>query len=172
VEGTSTLKLVNPILRGRSIIACIGKGTIISIDRLTGQVEWEYATGEQLTGELVLQGENLAAQTGAGKIQGYRLERVGAIPVAYALRQNFPNPFGGMTTIRYELPVTSRVKLSIHDAAGRAIVLAESAGKSAGYHQAVWDGRTENGTQSAAGTYFARLKAGSFTKTITMIKVR
>lgn len=43
-----------------------------------------------------------------------------------ALGQNYPNPFHGTTTIRYELPAESQVKLQVFDAAGRAVkVLAD-----------------------------------------------
>jgi hypothetical protein len=82
------------------------------------------------------------------------------IPKAYALDQNYPNPFNPSTTITFELPKASPVKIEIFSILGQRLkVLAEGVYE-AGVHQVVWSGDTENGVKVSSGVYFCRLSAG------------
>jgi len=85
------------------------------------------------------------------------------LPTAYALMQNAPNPFSGSSRIRYDLPEPARVQLRIYDVSGRVMRTLADGWFPAGRQEAVWDGRDSGGRQAAAGIYFYRLEAGSFT---------
>lgn len=54
------------------------------------------------------------------------------LPKQYALFQNYPNPFNPQTTIYYELPERTHVKLKIFDVNGRAIETLVNGDQSAG----------------------------------------
>ena len=71
-----------------------------------------------------------------------------------------PNPFSSRTTIVYELPVSSVVKLRIYDVAGRRVATLVDGSKRSGRHVVTWDGRGHDGSVAASGLYFARLEAG------------
>jgi len=43
------------------------------------------------------------------------------LPISFALSQNYPNPFNPTTTIRFELPKTSDVRIEIYDILGREV---------------------------------------------------
>ena len=95
------------------------------------------------------------------------------IPEAYALRANYPNPFNPSTTIVYELPEAAPVTLLIYDLTGKQIRTLVSEVRSAGYHQAVWDGTDSKGAPAATGVYFYRIVAGdTFAKTRKMVLMK
>jgi len=83
------------------------------------------------------------------------------------LEQNYPNPFNPSTTIRYQLPVASEVKLEVYDVLGKKIATLVNERQSAGSYQVVW-----NASGLSSGTYFYRLQAGTFTQTKKMILVK
>lgn len=70
-----------------------------------------------------------------------------------------PNPFNPRITILFSLARSQQVRLSIHDLAGRRIVLLADGVFASGEHQAVWEGRNQYGQPVATGVYFARLQA-------------
>lgn len=53
------------------------------------------------------------------------------LPVEYKL-SNYPNPFVGTSTIKYELPVDSRVSIKVYDLMGRVVTTLVDADKKAG----------------------------------------
>ena len=81
---------------------------------------------------------------------------------------NYPNPFNPVTRIDFELPATEKVEISVFGLDGRRIVKLMDGALPAGRHSVIWTGRNEQGEIVASGTYFYRLKAGSFTKTCKM----
>jgi len=88
------------------------------------------------------------------------------------LDQNFPNPFNPTTTIRYGLPEASDVTLHIYDINGRAINTLVNTSQAAGWYNIQWKGISQDGTPVGTGMYFARIQAGSFSKTIKMVYLK
>jgi hypothetical protein len=95
-----------------------------------------------------------------------------ALPTEYVLDQNYPNPFNPSTTIRFGLPEDSQVSLVIYDVRGNVVRTLESGSQSAGWYEAVWDGRSNNGQVISTGLYFARIRAGQFNQVIKMLYVK
>ncbi len=94
-------------------------------------------------------------------------------PAASALRPNVPNPFNPRTTLTLAIPRPEIVDLAIYDPAGRLVRrLLDGAALPAGVHHTVWDGRDAMGRDVAAGTYLARLTAGSLTEVRKMALLR
>lgn len=84
------------------------------------------------------------------------------VPTAFALRQNQPNPFDQTTSIRFELPAETRVRLEIFDAQGRLVRTLTDGAYPAGFHAVEWDHRTDGGNALGAGVYLYRIQAGAF----------
>lgn len=78
----------------------------------------------------------------------------GDMPQSFRLNQNFPNPFNPATTITFELPQASDVRLSLFDLLGREISVLLNERRSAGVHAVRLDG-----SSLASGVYFYRLQA-------------
>ncbi len=82
--------------------------------------------------------------------------------LVFALEQNQPNPLASTTTIPFNLPRESDVKLEIFDLIGRRIRTLANASFGPGTHRVVWDRRTGSGTVAAPGLYFYRIQAGPY----------
>jgi hypothetical protein len=101
-----------------------------------------------------------------------------AVPRAYALGQNFPNPFNPSTVLRFDLPEESHVRLAVFDLLGREVRRLADELRPAGIHSIRWDGTADGGNDTASGVYFARLEArptdggGAFTGLIRMLLLR
>jgi len=83
-----------------------------------------------------------------------------------------PNPTADGATASYYLAGAGHVELAIHDAAGRRVRSLVKGPRSAGWHDARWDGTDDRGRRVASGIYFYRLKAQSATlaKKIVVLK--
>jgi hypothetical protein len=72
----------------------------------------------------------------------------------------FPNPFYGKTTIKYVLPETKNVSITIHDISGKLVRLLKEGAETSGQHTAIWNGKDDTGKQVASGLYYYLLKTG------------
>ncbi len=88
-------------------------------------------------------------------------------PVNLVLDQNYPNPFNPTTTIKYEIPKNSFVKLSIYDLLGREISTLVNQAQNAGYHEV-----TFNAKDLASGIYIYQIQAGEFSRIKKMLLMK
>ena len=86
-------------------------------------------------------------------------EAVG-IPTVYSLSQNYPNPFNPATTIEYQIPKQSLVKITIFDLLGREITTLVNEQKGSGTYSVKFEASSLSG-----GVYFYKLEAGNFIQT-------
>ena len=89
------------------------------------------------------------------------------IPEQFSLSQNHPNPFNPSTTIRYSLPSSAKVRLTIHDMLGREIQTLIDEEQSAGWKVVNW-----KAANVASGIYFYKLQSGNFIETKKMIVIK
>jgi len=106
------------------------------------------------------------------------------LPQSFALHQNFPNPFwsgatspafgGGNpeTTIRFELPRSSEVKLRVFNLLGAEVLTLLNERMPAGTHTFNWDGKNANQQQVGSGVYLLRLEADNEVMVRKMVVVR
>jgi hypothetical protein len=78
-------------------------------------------------------------------------------PDKYALWQNYPNPFNPVTSIKFDLPKTGNVKLSIYNVLGEKIETLHNGVLSAGSYKINF-----NASSYASGVYFYRIETGNF----------
>jgi hypothetical protein len=81
------------------------------------------------------------------------------LPKEYALYQNYPNPFNPTTTIKYALPVESKVTAEMYNVLGQRVKTLISTEQGAGYHTVDWNGTNDQGAPLASGLYMLRLSA-------------
>jgi len=98
--------------------------------------------------------------------------RVTQLLDAPALHLSGPNPFKGQTTIQYELPAETDVRLTIYDVRGREVVTLVDGKCPAGYHELMWDATNAQGRRVATGVYFARITTADYGKSVKMMVLR
>lgn len=81
----------------------------------------------------------------------------GGVPEVLILAQNHPNPFNPKTSIRFGLPESGQVTLTVFDVNGRAVKTLADGALPAGTHRFEWDGTDAAGASLASGVYFYRL---------------
>lgn len=89
------------------------------------------------------------------------------IPVNYKLLQNYPNPFNPETQIRFDLPKTEFVNLSVYDSKGELVKILVNQIVNAGEY------KTEFSSEGlTSGVYFYRIISGSYSETKKMVLVK
>ena len=81
------------------------------------------------------------------------------LPVQVTLHQNFPNPFNPSTTIRFEIPEETEVRLTIYNMLGQEVRRLLEGRMAAGRHAVSWDAQDAVGRPVAAGAYVYRMDA-------------
>lgn len=94
------------------------------------------------------------------------------LPTSYALNNNYPNPFNPTTMITYQIPKAGEVKLTIINSLGQKVRTLVAGQIAAGYHQAMWDARDDNGNFVGSGTYLYRIEAGNFVQTKKLVLMK
>ena len=85
-----------------------------------------------------------------------------AIPDVFALHQNYPNPFNPITTIRYDVPEESMVRVDIYNILGQKVRTLVNSVHQPGYHAVQWNGTNDFGVPVASGMYIYRIQAKDF----------
>lgn len=90
-----------------------------------------------------------------------------SIPDKYELYSNYPNPFNPTTNIKFAIPKSSEVKITVYDILGNEAAVLVNEQLQAGTYQTDWDA-----SRYSSGVYFYRIQAGDFTETkrMTLIK--
>ncbi|MDE2811808.1 MAG: T9SS type A sorting domain-containing protein, partial [Gemmatimonadota bacterium] len=88
-------------------------------------------------------------------------------PEHYALHPNAPNPFNPTTKIRFDLPTSSLVQLTVYNVLGQEVARLVEKRMPPGRHEVEWDAA---GYRS--GLYFYALKADSYRAQHKMILLR
>jgi hypothetical protein len=195
VEGASNALIVSPVNAG---VEADGVRVTWDVSRTAGvdgfRVYRRSAGGSEtrVSGEVVLATdvrEFLDVTVGAGRVYQYSVAGVetagdevrsdwvevvvpGATPTPFAVWQNAPNPFNPQTTIRFDLPAPSTVKLAIYAADGALVRVLVNQMLPAGPHDAIWTGRDAVGKDSASGVYFYRLESAFGVQTRRMVLLK
>lgn len=99
-------------------------------------------------------------------------DRTPALPAAFTVLPNSPNPFGGVTNIRYGLPHRSDVTIEVYDVAGRRVFTDRMSAVPAGWHGYTFTGVDHSGRRLSNGVYFYKVAATGETMTQKMVIAR
>ena len=94
------------------------------------------------------------------------------VPTSFSLGEARPNPFNPSTTISYEVPQESHIRMVVYNLLGQEVVRLIDEIKSPGRYTVTWNGMNVQGRGVASGIYVYRMTAGDFTRTkrMTLLK--
>lgn len=97
---------------------------------------------------------------------------VHSIPNDYKLYQSYPNPFNSSVNIRYSIPVTSNVKLTVYNITGKEVAVLKDETQISGEYIINWNGKNQGGIDVSSGVYVYRMEAAGrvFSKKMILLK--
>ncbi len=94
-------------------------------------------------------------------------EHENTLPTAYALHQNFPNPFNPTTNLRFDLVEAQNVRLMVYNILGQEVARLVDGRMEAGFHEVHFDA-----SMMSSGVYFYRIETEAFTSMKKMVLVK
>jgi hypothetical protein len=152
------------------------EGIVLSQDRWT---TLGYALFRATPEQLAADSEPLRLAGSVDDLEGVALlpwtpGELSLDPDHFSLGAAQPNPTNGFTSVRYVVPsgAAATVTIRIFNVRGQVVRTLVDGPHAAGEHAADWDGRDGSGSTVAAGGYFYRMQAGSFSQTRKFIVSR
>jgi uncharacterized repeat protein (TIGR01451 family) len=102
-----------------------------------------------------------------GALPASEMQELAELPSTYKLEHNYPNPFNGVTKIRYQLPEQVLVSVKIYDVMGREVATLVNGIQPPGIHETAWRPQ-----EMASGIYFYRITAGRFSSVQRMLYLK
>ena len=152
-----------PGLGGSGELVLLGTTTSTSLD----------LTGQPFYSEFCVTASDEAGNEGTPACVSYTATGIPSVHTHDSLSLvASPNPFNPSTSVRFTLPTSSPVQLSIHDTRGALVRALVNTHHTAGPHAVVWDGMNNAGQPLASGVYFARLTTdyGSLHRKLVLLK--
>jgi len=82
-------------------------------------------------------------------------QNISVSPESFSLSQNYPNPFNPVTNIKFDIPKSGLVKITVFDLLGRELTTLVNEQMQPGSYNVDWDA-----SNYPSGVYFYRLEAG------------
>jgi hypothetical protein len=91
-----------------------------------------------------------------------------------ALFLGVPHPSPGRGAIRFSLDqsTSARVRVTVHDIAGRELLTLLSTDLAPGHHELAWNGRLATGVEARSGLYFVRVESGGRSQSRRVVLMR
>ena len=90
-----------------------------------------------------------------------------SLPSEMILMTAHPNPFNPAATIRFQVPETSEIRLTVYDLMGREAKELVNSRVDRGEHEVVW-----NASEFPSGIYFCRLESGDVSQTQKLLLLK
>ncbi|MCX6173934.1 MAG: T9SS type A sorting domain-containing protein [Ignavibacteriales bacterium] len=89
------------------------------------------------------------------------------LPTEFYLLQNYPNPFNPTTNIKFSLPKSSHVKLSVYDGLGKVVATLVNEDKTAGTYEVDF-----NASKLSSGVYFYQIVTPNYSATKKLLLMK
>ena len=121
---------------------------------------WKAGSDGYPIGDLSWFGPEVVAAYEAGLENPISFVNVNKFAVNNSLKlESYPNPFRNSTTISYNVPAQSNVKVSVYNSIGERVAFLVNEIQTAGQHEMEW-----NAEGKTHGLYFVKVEAGNYSQ--------
>ena len=135
----------------------LSSGEAFSLQIWNDVTGWESIALNLKTGSLVYSSDGITV----GELMSTNL------PTELVLSGAYPNPFNGLTTVKFSVPAASQVKLTLHDLLGKEVAGLLDGEVTAGSHAVVL-----TAGDLASGTYILKLRTANEYRTSKVVLIR
>ena len=142
--------------------------SVVVMDNFALMYVWHQGMGEFPAGtswELVFTC-NPVSGIGAEPEFGYE------VPREIELYPIYPNPFNPTANIKYHISAPGYVTIGIYNILGQKVWELKNTYVSSGEHTAVWDGKSDIGTEAASGIYICRFQVADKVESRRLLLIR
>jgi len=94
------------------------------------------------------------------------------LPIEFAMHQNYPNPFNPVTSVRYDIAITSNVTISVYSLLGKKVKTLISNVHQPGFYSVQWNGTNDMGSAVSSGVYICKINADRYMAIKKMILMK
>ena len=186
IRGIDFISDVNGDGRKDIAIATQQPGKVMILSGVNGSTLFEYTFGSSIDqrGDRVSALQSIDGNSTTELVGGCRDGRVicfsggqnvpvgihnisSVVPKEFSLLQNNPNPFNPVTTIKFNIPKLSDVKLIVYDILGKEVSRLVNTKLAAGSYTYNF-----NATNLSSGVYFYKIEAGNFSDIKKMVVIK
>jgi hypothetical protein len=127
----------------------------------------EYSGGKAVATRELSADRKVVISGAEGHSIAIRTTAAAGVPSEFGLGQNYPNPFNPTTSIPFDLPAASKVRLTVYNALGQQVLTVADREFAAGRHSVQADL-----SNLPSGVYLYTMRAGTFSDSKKMVLVR
>ncbi len=144
---------------GRQELSVMKRGDVLSFEFNVNNID-----GESMVRDYIIRA--------AGRYEPDYTVFTRLLPKEIQLHHNYPNPFNPTTSISYDLPSASHVKIEVFNVLGQKVITLFDQDQEAGRHYVEWDSRDSDNGRVSSGIYFYRLTTDDFVDTKKMLLLK
>ena len=158
--GGSALATPQVLADEAGVLTVVAHGDVVSEGELALSLVFRPTTEIENTIVEIADNQTYDSEFGFNRLALPAPVQLQTRPEAFALANNYPNPFNPATTIKYALPQAADVELTVYNVVGQVVRTLVAEHQSAGRYVVEWDATNDNGHSLSSGMYFYRLEAG------------
>ena len=171
--GGSSLAAPQVLSDEGGVLALVAHGDVVSEGEVALSLVFRPTTEIENTVIEITDSQTYDSEFGFNRLALPAPVQLQTRPEAFALANNYPNPFNPATTIKYALPQAADVELTVYNVVGQVVRTLVAEHQSAGRYVVEWDAANDSGHSLSSGMYFYRLEAGGeFLETKKMLLLK
>ena len=148
------------VLDEAGVLTVAAYGDVVSDGEVALSLVFRPTTEIENTVVEIIDSQTYSSEVGFNRLALPAPVQLQTRPAAFALANNYPNPFNPETTIKYALPQAANVELTVYNVVGQPVRTLVAEHQSAGRYVVEWDATNDSGHSLSSGMYFYRLEAG------------